>query len=160
VISGFRHVVAENYAFLGYYAASGGNFLPTSHFSLRKNPEERILSSGLSFTALNTGDVYGRTSGRNRPLLPEQWACYDMPLYKKLFAGTNKQYLTNVQRGPDTQRWKRWRGCQTAPLCGRSTFFFVNCTSEFGEPKTVYGAGIYNVRRSRCVCYLNMRRFS
>ena len=28
-ISGFRHEVAENYALLSYYAASGGNFLPT-----------------------------------------------------------------------------------------------------------------------------------
>jgi hypothetical protein len=48
VTSGFRHVVAESCALLGYYAASCGNFLPTSHYSLRKNPEERILSSGLT----------------------------------------------------------------------------------------------------------------
>jgi len=27
VISGFRHEVDENYALLGYYAASGGDFL-------------------------------------------------------------------------------------------------------------------------------------
>jgi len=51
-----------------------------------------------------------------------------------------------------------WRGWQTAPLCDSSTCLF-NCMPEFGEPKTVYGAGIYNVRRSRCVWNLIMRRF-
>jgi len=52
VISGFRREGDENCALLGYYAASGGNFLPTfwdnlsapssgvkNYYSLRNNPE-------------------------------------------------------------------------------------------------------------------------
>jgi len=55
VISGFRRQVDENCALLGYYEASGGNFLPmfrdnlsapssgvkNYHYSLRNNPEQR-----------------------------------------------------------------------------------------------------------------------
>jgi hypothetical protein len=95
VILGFSREVAENCTLLGYYADSGGNFLPTSHYSLSNNPEEHILSSGLSFTTLNNGDMYGRTSGRNRSLLPEQWACCDMPLHKKKTFRRNEHTLTN-----------------------------------------------------------------
>jgi len=76
------------------------NLLPTSHYSLRNNPEERILSSGLSFTALNTGDMYGRTSGRNRSLLPEQWPCCDMPLYKNF----SQERINNTERNTTLPR--------------------------------------------------------
>jgi len=45
VTSGFRREVNGNCALLGYYAASGGNYLSTAvrnyHHSLRKSPEER-----------------------------------------------------------------------------------------------------------------------
>jgi hypothetical protein len=46
VISGFRREVAENFAFLGYYSASSGNFLPTFRDNLSvpssgfKNPQK------------------------------------------------------------------------------------------------------------------------
>jgi hypothetical protein len=36
VISSFCHEVAENCAFLGYYAASSGNY----HYLLHNNPDE------------------------------------------------------------------------------------------------------------------------
>jgi len=47
VISGFRREVAENCALLGYYAASGGNFLPTfrdnlSVLRVQLNPEDLL----------------------------------------------------------------------------------------------------------------------
>ena len=40
VMSGFRREVAENFAFLGHYATSSGNFLPTFPYNLY------VLSSG------------------------------------------------------------------------------------------------------------------
>ena len=49
LISGFHLEVAENCALLGYFAASSGNFLPTSPDNLSvlslgfKNPKESLL---------------------------------------------------------------------------------------------------------------------
>jgi hypothetical protein len=50
VISGFRREADENFAFLGYYAASGGDFLPTfrDHLSVPSSGFENRNAEGQS----------------------------------------------------------------------------------------------------------------
>jgi hypothetical protein len=71
VISGFRREITENFALLGYYAASGGDFsrtfrdnllVPTSGF---KNPDNK---KGLLSTDYGT-DRLSRNVGKELPLL-------------------------------------------------------------------------------------------
>jgi hypothetical protein len=71
VFSGFRREVAENCAFMSYYSASSGNFLPTFRGSLSV-PSSGFKNSLDPFRFSNPEDGTDRLSrnvGKNLPLL-------------------------------------------------------------------------------------------
>ena len=67
-ILGFRRQVAKNCAFLGYYAASGDNSLPTFRDNLLV-PSSGFKDPFVSLNPENGADSLSRNVGKKLPLL-------------------------------------------------------------------------------------------